>query len=93
MEKYNFYQEEECEFTNLEIGGLCCLNCKQFKGIDYDEEWIKCIPYSAIQENETLKKENNTRFNYIVKLTKEKENLQIQVEQLENENASLKGGL
>ena len=72
MEKYNFYQEEECEFTNLEIGGLCCLNCKQFKGIDYDEEWIKCIPYSSIQENETLVDK---------------------VEQLENELASLKGGL
>jgi len=93
MEKYNFYQEEECEFTNLEIGGICCLNCKQFKGIDYDEEWIKCIPYSAIQENETLKKENDARFKFILKLTKEKENLQMQVEQLENEIASLKGGL
>lgn len=54
MEKYYFEPEQECEFTELEIGGLCCLNCKQFRGIDYDEEWIKCIPYSAIQENETL---------------------------------------
>ena len=68
MEKYNFYQEEECEFTKLEIGGLCCLNCKQFRGIDYDEEWIKCNPYSNEIEVEKLTEENEKLKNEIASL-------------------------
>jgi len=72
MEKYEYYPEEVCTYTNLEIGSLCCLNCHHFKDIDLEDEWIKCNPYSNENEVELLKNK---------------------VEQLENELASLKGGL
>lgn len=68
MEKYYFEPEQECEFTELEIGGLCCLNCKQFRGIDYDEEWIKCNPYSNEIEVEKLTEENEKLKNDIASL-------------------------
>ena len=42
-----------------------------FKGVDLIENWCKCDIYSAFAEVELLKKENDSRFNYIVKLTKE----------------------
>lgn len=58
MEKYEYYQEEVCTYTNLEIGGLCCLNCHHFKGIDFEEEWIKCNPYSNEIQVEKLTEEN-----------------------------------
>ena len=54
MEKVEIEQEQECIFTKFEVGGVCCLNCEHFFGIDYEERWIKCTPYSAIQENELL---------------------------------------
>ena len=71
MEKYEFYQEEECEYTELEIGGLCCLNCHHFRGIDLEEEWIKCEPYS----NQVAVK----------KLTEEIDDLKKQIEYLDNQ--------
>jgi len=69
MEKFEFYYEEECKYTKLEIGGLSCLNCPHFKGIDFDEFWVKCKPYSNEIEVEKLTEEIDDLKNQIEYLT------------------------
>lgn len=58
MEKVVFNSGKECEFKQFFIGSKDCRTCSCFIGIDSEEKWIKCLPYSSIQEVEKLKKEN-----------------------------------
>lgn len=82
MEKYYYENGEKCNYLeqNSDIGSPNCMECEFFKGVDLIENWCKCDIYSAFAEVELLKKENDSRFNYIVKLTKEIEDLKIDLE-------------
>lgn len=107
MEKYYFEIDaelnckEECEYSkhiecgeviDIKIGSLLCKQCEHNVSYCGDENWIKCEVYSSFIENEKLKEENDARMRYILKLTKENENLTEQVKQLSDEIFILKGG-
>ena len=107
MEKYYFEIDaelnckEECEYFSIDnygksdtvkIGSLACKQCEHNISYCGDENWIKCEVYSSFIENEKLKEENDARMRYIIKLTKENENLTEQVKQLSDEIFILKGG-
>ena len=57
MEKVFYKIGFGCAFKNVFIGSSECKMCNHFFGIDFEEKWIKCAPYSAIQENIALKEE------------------------------------
>ena len=93
MEKY-FYKTDEtgvnciedCNYSNVEnipgpvkIGSQACKMCENNIAYDGEESWVKCEVFSAFAE--VIIKEE------II------EELKCKVEQLENELASLKGGL
>jgi len=94
MEKYYFEMDaefnckKECEYFSIDnygksdsvyVGSLACKQCEHNISYCGDENWIKCEVYSTFAEVEKLAEEN--------------EQLKSKVEQLENELASLKGGL
>ena len=101
MEKIHYFTKEGsdrckhlCKFMNIYesdsqiyIGSKWCGNeCSHSFGYDTVKQTVKCELYSVFIERDKLSKK-------VIALKKENEHLQIQVEQLENENASLKGGL
>ena len=57
MDKVLFKNGCGCAFKNVFIGSSECKRCNHLFGIDFEEKWIKCYPYSAIQENIALKEE------------------------------------
>ena len=109
MEKYYYKTEQDdvtctelCEYSkhiergeviDIKIGSLLCKECEHNVAYDAEDKSIKCDVYSSFIENEKLKEENDARMKYIIKLTKENENLTEQVKQLNDEIFVLKGGL
>lgn len=81
MEKYYYENGEKCKYLeqDSDIGSPNCMECEFFNGVDFTESWVKCEIYSAFSKSYILEVEN--------------EDLKSKVEQLENELASLKGGL
>ena len=81
MEKYYYENGEKCNYLEKEsdIGSPNCMGCESFCGVDLIESWVKCEIYSAFSKSYILEVEN--------------EDLKSKVEQLENELASLNGGL
>ena len=81
MEKYYYENGEKCQYLEKEsdIGSPNCMECEFFSGVDFCESWVKCDIYSEFSKSYILEVEN--------------EDLKSKVEQLENELASLKGGL
>ena len=107
MEKYYFEMDaefnckEECEYFSIVnygksdsvyVGSLACEQCEHNVAYDAEDKSIKCEVYSSFIENEKLKEENDARMRYMIKLTKENENLTEQVKQLSDEIFILKGG-
>lgn len=95
MYKYYFEMDaefnckEECEYFSIDnygksdsvyVGSLACKQCEHNVSYCGDENWVKCKVFSAFAELELLKKENDSRFSYIVKLTKEIEDLKSELE-------------
>ena len=37
------YEDKECE--GVMVGSVSCQRCQCFYGIDYEENWVKCLNY------------------------------------------------